>query len=141
MKTWLSEHKKNIIWSTVATLLPMLIGCILWNELPETIVNHWSVDGVADGYGGRATAVFLLPAILAAMNLLCMLLTAADPKQHGQSKKALNLIFWIMPILSISVCGVFYAIVLEKELDIGLLVFLQLGIAFVLIGNYMPTFI
>ena len=138
MKIWLSEHKKSIFWSTVATLLPMVIGCIIWDQLPETMAIHWGVDGVADGYGSRGTAVFLLPVILAAMNLLCMLLTAADPRQRGQSKKALNLIFWIMPILSISVCGVFYAIILEKELDIGLLVFLQLGIAFVLIGNYMP---
>ena len=138
MKNWLSEHKKSIFWSTAATLLPMLIGCVIWNQLPETLAIHWGADGVADGYGSRGTAVFLLPVILAAINLLCMLLTAADPKQRGQNKKALNLIFWVMPILSISVCGIFYAISLEKELDIGLLVFLQLGIAFVLIGNYMP---
>ena len=60
MKIWLSEHKKSIFWSTVATLLPMVIGCIIWDQLPETMAIHWGVDGVADGYGSRGTAVFLL---------------------------------------------------------------------------------
>ena len=138
MKNWLSEHKKNIFWSTVAALLPMLIGCILWNELPETIANHWGADGAADGFSSKGMAVFVLPGILAAMNLLCMLVTGADPKQRGQNKKAQNLIFWIMPILSWVVCGTVYAVAMGKEMNPGLLVFLLLGVMFLVMGNYMP---
>ena len=37
MKTWFSEHKKSVLLSTAATLLPIVIGCILWNRLPSSI--------------------------------------------------------------------------------------------------------
>ena len=60
MKKWLSEHKKAIFWSTAATLLPMVIGCILWNDLPDSMATHWGADGVADGFGGRGAAVFVI---------------------------------------------------------------------------------
>lgn len=138
MKKWLSEHKKAIFWSTAATLLPMVIGCILWNDLPESMATHWGADGVADGFGGRGAAVFVLPAILAVMNLLCLLVTGADPKQRGQNKKALKMIFWIMPVLSCAVCSTVYAVALGRELNMGLLTFLLMGIVFLVIGNYMP---
>ena len=137
MKKWFKEYKKPVFWSTLATLLPMIIGCVLWNDLPESMVTHWGTDG-ADGTGGRGMAVFLLPAGLTVMNLVCMLVTAADPKQRGQNKKALNMIFWIMPILSWLVCGTVYAVAMGKELNLVLLVFLLMGVMFLVMGNYMP---
>ena len=38
MKNWIISHKKSIILSVLVTLLPMVAGLILWNELPDTLL-------------------------------------------------------------------------------------------------------
>lgn len=138
MKNWLKENKGKIMLSTVLTLLPTLIGLLLWNRLPDYMTIHWGSDGVADGTGGKAFVVFALPAIMAAMNVLCMLATNLDPKQAGQNQKALGIIFWIMPMISLGCCGMMYAIALGKAVDAVLLMPLVMGVLFLFIGNYMP---
>ena len=138
MKNWLQEHKKSIILSTAVTLLPMAMGCILWDHLPETMAVHWGADGAVDGFGTKHVAVFLLPAILAVMNLLCMVITAADPKQNGQNKKALNMVFWIMPLISLVACGTVYAVSMGMTLNMFMLMPLLFGALFFVIGNYLP---
>lgn len=138
MKNWLKEHKKNMILSIVLTLLPVLIGLLLWNRLPDVMTSHWGGDGVADGTASKAFMVFAVPAIMAGLNLLCMVVTALDPKQAGQNKKAMGIIFWIMPIICIAVTSCVYAIALGNSVDTFVIVPALLGALFVLIGNYMP---
>ena len=138
MKNWLKENKGKIILSTLLTLLPMLIGLLLWNQLPEYMTIHWGADGAADGTGGKAFVVFALPAIMAAVNVLCFLGMCLDPKQANQNQKAMAIIFWIMPMISLGCCGMMYAIALGKAVDALLLMPLVMGVLFLIIGNYMP---
>ena len=135
---WLSEHKKSIILSVMGTLLPMVVGLILWNRLPDTMLTHWGADGTADGTGSKALAVFGFPAILAVLNLLGFLFTAADPRQNDQNKKALGMVSWIMPLLSWGVCSTMYAVAMGKTVDVFVIMPLLMGVLFLLIGNYMP---
>ena len=138
MKNWLKEYKWKILLSTALTMLPMLIGLLLWNRLPNVITTHWGGDGVADGFSGKAFAVFAIPAILAGVNLLCCLGTAIDPKQANQNKKAMGLVFWIMPLISVCVCTFVYSTALGKAVDMVVIMPLLMGVMFVVIGNYMP---
>ena len=138
MKNWLKENKGKIILSTLLTLLPMLIGLLLWNQLPDYMTIHWGADGVANGTGGKAFVVFALPAIMAVLNLLCFTATMLDPKQAAQNKKALSIIFWIMPMISLGCSGMMYAIALGKAVDAVLLMPLVMGVLLLVIGNYMP---
>ena len=138
MKTWLKEYKWKIVRSTLLTTLPMLMGLILWNRLPDVITTHWGVDGVADGFSGKAFAVFGLPAIMAALNVLCCVATAIDPKQAVQNKKAMSLVFWMMPIISVCVSTFVYSAAIGKAMDMLVVMPLLMGVMFVWLGNYMP---
>lgn len=138
MKNWFLEHKKAVLLSLAGTLLPVVIGLILWNQLPDTMVTHFGADAVPDGVSGKAFAVFGLPAIMAALNLAALAMTAADPGHKGQNKKALGMVFWIMPMISLTVSGVMYAIALGKSVDVLLVLPLMLGLLFVVIGNFLP---
>ena len=138
MKKWLLEHKKSILLSTLGTLLPMFIGCLFYNRLPEQVVTHWGADGIADGFGGKGMLVFGLPLILAGMNLLGMVLTALDPRQQEQNKKALRIIFWMMPLLSVLVSTLMYYAALGGALEIVNFVCPTMGVLMALIGNYLP---
>lgn len=138
MKSWFKEYKKNIAISMILTLLPCVMGLLLWKKLPDTMISHWGADGVADGTASKAFMVFAMPAILAAVNLLCILATALDRKQMQQNKKAMRVVFWIMPICSLAVMAMVFGIALDKAADAVVLLPLLVGVMFVVIGNYMP---
>lgn len=138
MKNWFLEHKKAVLLSVAGTLLPMVIGLILWNRLPDLMVTHLGADAVPDGVSSKAFAVFGLPAVMAALDLVALAITAADPGHKGQNKKALGMVFWIMPMISLTVTGVMYAIALGKSVDVTMMVPLLLGVLFVVMGNYLP---
>ena len=132
------QNKWKIIVSSIITLLPMLFGIIVWDELPAQMSTHWGINGAVDGKSSAACTVFILPLILLAVNWLCLWGTSFDPKNKNQNKKAMNLIFWIMPVISLFSNGVIYATAFGMELNVIRLMPLLLGLMFVFIGNYMP---
>ena len=119
-------------------MLPSLVGVILWNKLPDEMATHFGPNGKADGFSGKAFAVFGLPLILLAVFWICMFFTLKDKRNANQDRKAFNMIFWIMPILSCIVNGTIYLIAFGKELNITFLLSLMIGLLFMFIGNYMP---
>ncbi len=134
----LKENKCKVILSSIIILLPILFGLIMWNELPDMMTTHWGADGNADGFSAKPFAVFGLPVMMLAVHLICLLFTAKDKKQKGQNKKALNIIFWIAPLISLFSNGMVYAIEFGKPFDFIMLMPALFGIMFVFIGNYLP---
>ena len=114
------KHKVSIIISSIILLLPILFGIIMWNELPDTMMTHWGVDGNADGSSGKAFAVFGLPAILLALHFVCLFFTLLDKKQGQQNAKALGMVFWIIPAISLMVNGIMYRAAFGMEFNIAL---------------------
>ncbi len=138
MKNYFKNNWKKIVISCLLTLSPMLVGIIFWNSLPDMMTTHWGADGVADGTGSKAFAVFAMPTILLAVNLLCFLGTALDKKNHNQNPKAMGIIFWIMPVISWAVNGAMYAIALGKTWSSTLFMPILFGVLFMVLGNMMP---
>ena len=53
--------KKNLpklIITSLIILIPIFIGLILWDKLPEQVPVHWNVNGAVDGYATKTQAVF-----------------------------------------------------------------------------------
>lgn len=132
------KNKWKIILSCILTLLPMLFGIIFWDALPEQMATHWGIDGNVDGTSSAYIAVFLLPCILCLTNIFCMWCTSFDKNNSNQNAKAFGIIFWIMPLLSFFTNGIVYATAFGKEININMLLPIEMGIMFALIGNYLP---
>ena len=49
----LKKNKLKVIVSSIAILLPMLFGLVMWDQLPDTMTTHWGADGNADGLAER----------------------------------------------------------------------------------------
>ena len=90
---YVKKYRTTIIITTLITLLPILFGLIVWNRLPEQIATHWGANGQADGYSGKAFAVFGMPCILAGRQLFVSCITLKDPKRRNIHKKPLTLTF------------------------------------------------
>ena len=134
----IKKYKWAVLISSAVILIPILFGAIIWNRLPELMVTHWSYIGTADALSTRAWTVFLLPSLLLAIHWLCLLITAKLGQPEGQNKKAMSIMFWIMPMLSLMTNGFIYATAFGLELNPMMLLSPVLGIAFIFIGNYMP---
>lgn len=134
----IKKNKGKAILSSLLTLLPILLGLALWNDLPENMVSHWGGDGVADGSAPKAFIVFGLPLILLALHWLCLLVTSVEQKGKTQNPKIIATLFWIMPLLSIVISGIIYGVALDVAFPFERLISPVVGLSFVFIGNYLP---
>jgi len=130
--------KKQLIVSLVLILVPIVIGLILWNELPERMVTHWNGNGEPDGWSKKGFAVFGLPLVLFAAQLITIFFTTHDPRNKNQNGKLFRVIIWLMPITSLVFCSATYAIALGRDINISFIACVFLGILFIFVGNYMP---
>ncbi len=134
----IKKNKSKVILSAIIILLPILFGIMMWNDLPNTMTTHFGADGNADGFSGKAFAVFGLPCILLAFHFVCLLFTLLDKQQKEQSPKALGMIFWIVPVISLLVNGMMYRAAFGKEVDTSFFTPALIGLMFILMGNYFP---
>ncbi len=132
------KNKLKIVISSIITLLPIIFGIIMWNDLPETMTTHWGADSGADGFGGKAFVIFGLPVILLVSHFICLLFTLLDKKQQEQNPKALGIVFWIIPAISLFTNGIMYRVAFGKEIELTIFIPVLLGVIFIFIGNYLP---
>ncbi|MBQ7296147.1 MAG: SdpI family protein [Clostridia bacterium] len=134
----LNISKAKLIITSIITLIPILVGLILWNQLPDSMVTHWGVGNVPNGWSSKAMAVFGLPGFLFIIHWVCLLATKADPKSKDINKKLIDLVLWICPLLSVLLGGVSYSYSLGYKVNVQAVVMIFLGVLFVIIGNYLP---
>ncbi|MBO5461247.1 MAG: SdpI family protein, partial [Ruminococcus sp.] len=134
----IKKNKKKLLLSCAVILLPMIIGLLLWNKLPETMPAHWNSSGTVDGWSSKLVAVFCTPLLLLVVHLICIFITAADPKNHNQNKKAFGLVFWICPLACLFSETVMYSTALGIEFSMDIVMLIVLGLMFIIIGNYLP---
>lgn len=132
------KQTKTLILFSLLTLLPILVGLILWDRFPEQMTTHWGLDGQPDGWGSVPFAVFFPPLAMLAGLWLCIWVTARDPGNKDRNRKPLSLVLWIIPIASNLCSGVMYALALGADFSPERILFCVLGLMFAAIGNYLP---
>ncbi len=131
-------NKKLLVITTIIILLPIIIGLIFWEQLPEEMATHWGTDNQPNGWNSKPMAVFGMPGIMAALHVFCLIVTYADPKKSNIGAKAIGIVYWILPAVSIAVMSSTYAYALGMEVNIGMICCLLMGVIFIALGNYLP---
>ena len=134
----LKANRKTLILASIVTILPMLIGIVFWDRLPDVMATHFGMNNEANGFSSKAFAVFGLPLVLLAILWLGAFVTAHDPKKQNISPRMFSLVLWIVPIISLVVAAMMYPANLGCQLDVTFFSELFLGLLFIIIGNYMP---
>lgn len=134
----IKRNKGTLVLTSIVILLPVIVGMLLWNKLPEQVPTHWGIDGEVDGWSNKAWAVFGLPCILLGLHWLCFLVSLADPKRDSYTKKMLTLVLWICPVISLLLGSLIYAKVLGYNLSVNVIMPLLMGLMFIVFGNLMP---
>ena len=134
----LKANRKTLIITSIVTILPVLIGIICWNRLPDVMATHFGTNNEANGFSSKVFAVFGLPLVLLAVLWVGAFVTAHDPKRQNISPKMFSLMLWIAPAISLVAAATVYPVNLGYELDITFISELLLGLMFTIIGNYLP---
>lgn len=118
----LRNNKWKLLLSSLAILLPIPVGLLLWNR----------------GASAMPIAVFAPPLTFLAAQALCVWVIVRDPGNKGRNRKPIGMLLWILPVLS-NLCGVIlYAQMLGLELSGQGIMVMALGLMFLVIGNYLP---
>ena len=118
----LRNNKWKLLLSSLLILLPIPVGLLLWNR----------------GASAMPVAVFAPPLTFLAGQALCLWVIARDPGNKGRNRKPMDMLLWILPVLS-NLCGVIlYAQVLGLALSGQGIMVMALGLMFLVIGNYLP---
>lgn len=130
--------KTKGFWLSVAVcLLPALLSLAFYDKMPDTVVTHWNFKNEPDGYSPKWVAVFLIPSVLFAANILIWFALNAKPKKRGINRHIKGVVLWTLPVLSVIVqCMIIMFSV--KGINLVRFVPLIIGIMFVVIGNYLP---
>lgn len=118
MKTMLREHKGKLIVSSLIILLPMVTNSLWWGT--------W----------------FWLPLLMLILQWAGVFITFYDQKNRNQSRKAMGLVIWLVPVISLFTGALAATVHMGAQAVsvVTLLTFFSMGLIFVLCGNYMPKF-
>lgn len=134
----IKRNKGTLILTTIIMLLPMFVGLIIWNKLPEQVPVHWNINGQVDGWGSKSMLVFFLPLFLIGIHWLCALATSLDPKGANVKGKLSQLVLWICPFLSLLTNTLVYSKILGYDIAVEIIMPVTLGLLFLFIGNLLP---
>ena len=131
-------NKKKAMISTLLTLVPVAMGFLLWNKLPETMISHYGIDGTADGYSTKLFTITVPFLLITGVHWLCLFITNVDKKNVEQNKKVMDIMYWMIPMISIFVGCLIYSQALGMTIDPRMFVMPLCGVLFIVIGNYLP---
>ena len=132
------KNKKLLTLSSLLILLPIPVGLILWNRLPEMMITHWGINGQPDGSMSLPWAIFLPPVLMLLGQWVCIFFTMRDPGNKDRNTKPLTLVLWILPLVSNMISYTMYALALGYEFSPVGWTLALMGVMFAAIGNYLP---
>lgn len=134
---------KKINWKILITtclfcLLPIILGIVYYNSLPDRVAIHFDLNNNPNNYFIKPIFVFGFPVFMMLIQIFCVVIVDVADKHKEANKKVGLVCKWIIPVMSIVLYIVTMLFNLNYIVDIRAYVMLLLGVMFMVIGNYMP---
>ncbi|WP_088069673.1 SdpI family protein [Gottfriedia luciferensis] len=131
--------KKHLI-----AVLLFIISIVLWSinyqDLPAKLPVHWDISGHVNNYDSKLQTFIELHVIMLFVYLLPFITPKIDPRKENY--KYFQRSFYLMTtgmlflFFLINLSVLYYG--LGYNIQIGSLVFIFIGLLFILLGNYLP---
>ena len=129
---------KILIITCIVCLLPIILGVIYYNQLPEKVAIHFNIQNNPDNYFPRIGFVFGVPVIMMLIQAFCCIIVDLKDENKEANKKASSVFKWVIPIISIIIYVITLVFALGYMLDIRRIVMVLVGIMLIVMGNYTP---
>ena len=120
----IKENKLKYLISSFIIILPFIVSMFVKGSVDDMMKGAWYF-------------AWIMPVVLFGVHTGLLVLTRRIDNIK-QSAKIENLIFFMVPAISVYVGAIFIAIMLGLEFNIGMVVGIVMGISFIVMGNYMP---
>ncbi len=127
-----------IYW--ILAIVPFVISAVFYNRLPDQVPTHWNAANEINGYSSRLMACFGIPAVMLAVAVMVNISYRIDPKRTNlaRSKELRQIVRWFIVLLANMVQIITVSAGLGREINVGILISVPIGLLFIAIGNYMP---
>lgn len=132
------NNLKILIITVIICLLPMLLGIVLYNDMPDYMAIHFNINSMPDNYASKNLVLFGLPLIMAFFQCFCLIVTNIYNKSNEKFPKVIKVFYWFIPLLTVVIYLLTISFSFGLKTYIGKTVCLVLGMMFIIIGNYMP---
>ena len=133
----IKKNKIKLIIVSLIALLPMLLG-VIGTAVPKEALIAWGIFGDANVITETALFFLIMPPILVALHWLLLFLSSLVEKNQGQNPRLESISIWLMPCISLFICGILFFVALGHSSRIHSAILAMLAITFIFIGNYMP---
>jgi uncharacterized membrane protein len=99
---------------------------------------QWNFEGNPNWYAPKAVTAFALPFFFMMLNIIVNLVVNNYHRRESISKAMQILIVCFIPVISLTVVPLMLLANLGVELPIKMIVFIPVGIVFIVTGNYLP---
>ena len=134
----IKKYKRTLILTSLVLLIPVIVGLLLWNQLPDPMPSHWDIHGEVDGWSSKAFTVFGLPSLMLVLHWVCVFASMADPKWKNYNTKMMKLALWICPAIGLILSFMVYPAALGYSVPVENIMPLLVGALFMVIGNWLP---
>ena len=134
----IKKYKKTLIASSLALLIPVIVGLLLWKHLPDPMPSHWNIHGEVDSWSSKAFMVFGIPGLMLVLQWVCIFASMADPKYENYNPKMIRLMFWICPAIGLVLCCMVYPQAMGYSVPIEIIMPMLMGVLFMVVGNWLP---
>lgn len=132
------DSKRTMLITSLVTVIPIIIGIILYNKLPKELPIHFNGQWEPDGYLDKNIVITAFPLGLLILNLIAQLGIISDSKKNSSPVVTKRIMTWIIPMVSILVLSLTYVYGMGYTNWIQIILPLAMGVIFMMVGNYLP---
>ena len=129
---------KSLVITCLICLAAIIPGILLWNALPDRIAIHFDINNNPDNFAGKGFAVFGMPLLMVALQIVCCVINDLNAYKHGERKPLETVTKWIIPIMTVILQLVTLGYALGIPFDIRFVATFIVGCILLAVGNYLP---
>jgi len=130
--------KSNAIIKICMCLLPIVIGIILYNKLPDMMRISFGWKSYLSIYVPKRFVLFWFPVAMTLVQLVVLIVIQYRSKGMSNVPKLLIITGWIIPFVTLFVYYLTVSYALNEGFNIWKNTCLMVGILFCVLGNYFP---
>lgn len=131
------RYQKTFVITCLLTLLPILVGLLLYNKLPARMAIHFGLNDSPNGFAAKIWAICAIPILMLLLQLLVFYLIAHESKTGSLNFKIVNITLWFIPIIVNVTSYSIYAFALGYPLKMSFVFNILFGLILVIFGNYL----
>ena len=124
-------------WMIIVAMF--VAGIAIWPTTPARIPVHWDASGNANGYGGKAEGLLLLPVIALGIYLLLLFIPRIDPGRanYAQFSGPFLVVRYAVLLMMAAIYGLTLIAIEVVDLNMTRVILGIVGLLFIVLGNVL----